>query len=390
MTVEQTITESMVETSEIRDTAPDSPKTSFLVSIIEAGRNKSGNRIYPEHVLRQAAPLFENARIFIDHKNLKEGLQASSRPEKRSFNDLAGVIKNVYFDQGSQRLQSEAVFLKDWVSNIARNHSDLVRLSINADVRAKKSRIDGEWVTVAQEILKVNSVDIVTVDGAGGKIIKVLESYKSEDFEMADEDKKNKDEGNEETTLTLESLQEDHPELVKELETTLTESITESVTKQLTEKFEEDFNKKLEEAKSGLTEDEVIEKALESALAEQKEALTAAHKAEIATLLESKTHEEKLNELLESAKLPEKSAEAIRNQFKGVTFEAVEESDGTEASSSIEVLENAVVDAIKAKRVELKEAGVDKSIHGLGESTSGEDKKIAKPVNDSIDKRMAI
>lgn len=161
--------------------AEDEQGLKWRVCIIKAGL--SGNRnYYPDTTLREAAPLFAGARVFV--KSDEEHLQGKGK----SFRNLIGRITDPVFVEGKGKdsgqieavlelLQSAedvpAKLLEAWQRNMAQ---DLFGFSIDADgiAKAEKSR------RVASKITKVHSVDLIIEPGAGGQIINLIEALNPE------------------------------------------------------------------------------------------------------------------------------------------------------------------------------------------------------------------
>lgn len=107
-------------------------------------------RQYSEEGVQRAIPLYENARVFLDHTG------PAGSP---SVDRLAGKLEGIYYDAPDRKLRARKleVQLTDKTSHalkMMKTHPDLVGLS--HDISGKES---GEGII--EEITKVHSVDIV-------------------------------------------------------------------------------------------------------------------------------------------------------------------------------------------------------------------------------------
>jgi hypothetical protein len=154
--------------------AVDDPKADgyrWLVQVIEAGPDKQGLANYPFGILREAAPLYEGAKVFA----LSQGQHASpANPYGKSVRDLVGWLSGVRSNdtgiEAKLNILRTASWLRDMiVDSFERGKQDLVGLShdILAKMRAGSSPRDVE------KIVRVDSVDVVYDPIAGGKFIRM-------------------------------------------------------------------------------------------------------------------------------------------------------------------------------------------------------------------------
>ena len=158
--------------------SPDSGK--WLIRVMRAGLSANSN-YYPDAVLREAAPLFEGARVF----NKSDAQHVKG--EGKAFNQLIGGLSGVRFAEGGAPDLGEiqavltliepagdvAVKLREAA---ARGLSGLFGFSIDADGAAKTQLREGRKVRVATSITKVQSVDLIVEPAAGGELIRMVES----------------------------------------------------------------------------------------------------------------------------------------------------------------------------------------------------------------------
>jgi hypothetical protein len=155
------------------------------VTVIKSGVSLNGN-YYPDKVLREAVPLFEGARVFVksDAEHIKGG--------GKDVRNIAGWIAGAKFVEGKAADTGRVVgqlHLSAAVSGIRtlvadawkRGKRDLVGLSIDAEGKATTAMREGRKVREAQRITKVASVDLIVEPGAGGQLIRMVESFNSEE-----------------------------------------------------------------------------------------------------------------------------------------------------------------------------------------------------------------
>lgn len=155
----------------------DDTGTKFLITVIEAGVSLN-NVNYPAKVLREAAPLFDGARVFVktDAEHIKG--------EGKSFTNLIGQLTKPRFVEsaGAKKqgaIQATLLVLKSAGDTavklreaVERDMTDLFGFSIDCDGNAKTAGKLRE----AQSILRVNSVDLIIEPGAGGRVIRMVEA----------------------------------------------------------------------------------------------------------------------------------------------------------------------------------------------------------------------
>jgi len=166
------------------------------VVILNSGWSKN-KRFYSPEVLNEAVLLFEGAKCYLDHEDVKGIVN-------RSVRELAGFYENVYFT--NNRLEGDLQFLDTEAGKIGlalaqesiKHNKPLAGLSLKGLGKLRKT----EEGHIVEELKKVNSVDIVSEPAAGGEFIKLYESI-MEDDEMKD--------------LTIEKLKTERPDLVQEI-----------------------------------------------------------------------------------------------------------------------------------------------------------------------------
>jgi len=153
----------------------------WRIRVIRAGL--SGNRnFYPDVVLREAAALFNGARVF--EKSDEEHIKGKGK----SFKQLVGQLSNAVFVEGKSTDSGEIQADLDVLSSsgdapakmleaFQRGMAGLFGFSIDADGSAKRDK----GRRVATKISRVNSVDLIIEPGAGGQLINLIEAINPEE-----------------------------------------------------------------------------------------------------------------------------------------------------------------------------------------------------------------
>lgn len=147
---------------------PDKPAGSRVrLRVIDAGIGSSG--IYPASTIESAAPLVApGTPIYADHPTVSEGYE---RPE-RSVRDLVGFIEGTgRYVAESHSIEAEASIIPQWREPLAAMHQH-----VGMSIRAAADVEEREGKRVIQRITAIESVDLVTKAGRGGKVLELLES----------------------------------------------------------------------------------------------------------------------------------------------------------------------------------------------------------------------
>lgn len=167
------------------EAAPAATGKKWGVLVIQEGMSKNRNR-YQRKVLQEAAPLYEGAKIYVDH-------QESERRYGRSARDVAGFLKNVQpvllnVNAGTTQeavarfaLAAEAVITKQSVRQEmldAYQEGNANLFGLSHDVRAESVTVmaEGGAFYDVQRIDSVSSVDLVTNPAAGGRVLRLVAS----------------------------------------------------------------------------------------------------------------------------------------------------------------------------------------------------------------------
>lgn len=159
--------------------APVKSGSKWRVKIIEAGWGSSG--YYGAEMLKNFGPKVFKAgtKVFMNHPSLSE---SSDRPE-RDVHQLAGKLTSdsVFTENG---LVADIEFYSHYAPIIKEMYED-VGLSIHALGEAKVGEAEGREGPIIESLVEdpLTSVDVVTVAGAGGKFLNLLESYTRKDAE---------------------------------------------------------------------------------------------------------------------------------------------------------------------------------------------------------------
>ena len=306
-------------------------KPRYHVQVLEVDKLGANRRIYPRRVMEEAYPLYEGAKVYLDHPTKTEDTQ---RPE-RSVRDLVGYLENVGPDMSADLVvvnhKEEVCPLIDEAISTGR---DLVGLSHNILGLTRIERQKDGPVQVVEAVGKVRSVDIVTEQAAGGRFREMLEGK----------------EGNI-MVETLEELKEAYPELLERYKEELRENIREEVESRVYGDKE-----KMKEAK----------KRMEEKLNELKEAISArdAQIEKLAGQLARMERERVLEGKLAESNLPEVAKERLRSIVEGQYedmekfAEAVEAAIKSEKEYLSKVTEAGKVTGLGSPRQEDQAAGL--------------------------------
>jgi hypothetical protein len=149
-------------------------KRRYEAKVIESGWGSSG--YYGASMLAEYGPKVFKAgtKVFMNHPSASE---ASDRPE-RDVHQLAGklVTDAVFRESG---LYAEIEFYSHYAP-VIEEMADDVGLSIHALGNAVEGEAEGRQGPIIESLVEdpFTSVDVVTVAGAGGKFVALLESYK--------------------------------------------------------------------------------------------------------------------------------------------------------------------------------------------------------------------
>lgn len=152
-------------------------KNKWRVKVIESGWGSSG--YYPSNVLAEYGPQVfkKGTKVFMNHPSISE---ANDRPE-RDVHQLAGkLVSDAFFDEVTNSLIADIQFYSHYAPIIEEMYED-VGLSIHALGNAYMGEAEGREGPIVESLVAdpLTSVDVVTVAGAGGKFISLLESYRS-------------------------------------------------------------------------------------------------------------------------------------------------------------------------------------------------------------------
>lgn len=187
----------------------------WKVKVIEAGWGSSG--YYSAEMLAQYGPSVfkKGTKVFMNHPSISE---SNDRPE-RDVEKLAGKLaSDAYFTENG--LVADIEFYSHYAPIIKEMAED-VGLSIHAMGNATVGEAEGRQGPIIESMVAdpLTSVDVVTVAGAGGKFLSLLESYTRKDDE-ANMLSESVSEGNEMLT------KEEFETAIADLKTVLVEAIS--------------------------------------------------------------------------------------------------------------------------------------------------------------------
>ena len=309
----------------------------WKVKVIQAGWGSSG--YYPAQMLEEYGPkVFKSGtKVYMNHPSASE---ESDRPE-RDLHQLAGkLVTDAKFEEDG--LFAEVEFYSHYAPVIKEMAGD-VGLSIRAYGDAKMGEADGREGPIIESLVEnpLTSVDVVTVAGAGGKFINLLESYRVKD-EAATLVAESLMEGNE-----MSITKEEFEAAIADLKATFVEALSplrESVSvlvESATAEPEETEIESVEDTAPALDPIDVAEKFNESGL--PKVALQR-----ISESLKSADNSKTVDELIENEKA---YADSLREAVAAPTAEVVgvvHEATKTGASSTADEFD-AIVSRISKK-----------------------------------------
>ena len=172
-----TATARVRETTVLGTVAPVSAASGrYEICIIEGDRWGSMG-YYPANVVERDGPTVfgTGTQMYLDHPTESEEFD---RPE-RSVRDLVGIISSTpTWDGDAKRLMAEATFFGPYADTL-REIAPHVGLSINAYATQEPMEVAGRYGPVTTAFVEAVSVDVVTKAGAGGAIVKAIESARS-------------------------------------------------------------------------------------------------------------------------------------------------------------------------------------------------------------------
>lgn len=192
------------------------------VVVIQSGMSANRN-FYSRGVLESALPLYEKARIYLDHQNEPTRFGRSTR-------DLAGFVKDVRGVMLAQEAGGEPIYALVGTAVVTKKatREELLEAweagepslyGLSHDVKASGKvyqHTDGEPAVRVDAIKKVESVDFVTNPAAGGRVMRLVASLDSQALVSLEEDGRM-------LTKLLEQLRKLKPEMVAALGATPTE-----------------------------------------------------------------------------------------------------------------------------------------------------------------------
>lgn len=169
----------IAEAIRIVESEPGTEGDVWNVEVLKEGMNVSGTRCYAPKSLRSVAKSMENLQCYIDHPVPND---VEARPE-RSVRELLGWYTGGKVKSGV--VQAKLHLLnsgpgKDIVAMIKeaaqRGNPSLVGISIRGTGDVEETNEKGHIYEMVHDIVSLESSDIVTKPGAGGRLLSVAES----------------------------------------------------------------------------------------------------------------------------------------------------------------------------------------------------------------------
>lgn len=152
------------------------------VTIIQAGTSLNGV-YYSDAVLRESAPLFDGARIFVksDIEHIKGSANAKDVRQLVGWVEAPRFVEGAAADTGRTVATIRLPGLPEETRNLLveatkAGRNDLVGLSIDATGAASMRLVEGKKVRAAKSITRVDSVDLIVEPGAGGRLVRLVEA----------------------------------------------------------------------------------------------------------------------------------------------------------------------------------------------------------------------
>ena len=152
------------------------------VVLVKAG-SSANKRYYSPELLKSAAPLFEGAHAFMDHKPLRPNREAVRLEGSRSIGELTGTYRNVRFDEAAGAIRADRLFARTRAGEDAfavavdvlegRIPKDSIGLSIS--YMGEQVWDEERNMNAIRQIHRVESVDDVISPAAGGAYIESAE-----------------------------------------------------------------------------------------------------------------------------------------------------------------------------------------------------------------------
>lgn len=275
----------------------------WRVTLINPGWSANGFYYSPQ-VLGAAAALYEGAKGFVNHTSESE---MKDRPE-RDVRDICGWYEGVRQEKdGSLTAEIHLLERYAWLGQDLKQKPSLYGLSHDVRGKTKIGEAAGRSGRIVEAIAQVKSVDVVTEAAAGGAFDQMIASNR--------QNPETPEEGPdimEWTTVTLEALRNERPDLVTKIEEaartaakseadTAMQSLRESVSTVSTE------NKTLRESLAAMRAENVITKKVSASNLPDKA------KERVQKLLESGALP-LANGALDVATLETRIAEAIQSE----------------------------------------------------------------------------
>lgn len=147
-----------------------------LIKLIKPGWGSSGH--YSADVLKRDAAVFRRGlHIFLDHPTAAE---EAERPEG-SLTRLAGELtRDAAWQDGPDGpgVYGEARFFAPYRETV-RELAPSIGMSIRASGRTKQGEAENRKGAIVEQLVAARSVDLVTLAGAGGKIVQMFEAARN-------------------------------------------------------------------------------------------------------------------------------------------------------------------------------------------------------------------
>lgn len=239
-----TRTEKLTEYADSKDLQL-TEEDSVIKGVKVLGVTSRNGRDYPRATIEAAKNLYEGAKVNVNHRE--------KPTDSRRYEDRIGILENVHLRPGDEGLFGDFRFnpkhqLAEQIKWDAQHAPE--NLGFSHDIRAQTIRRDGR--VIIEQILKVESVDLVANPATTNGLFENVESTEQED----------------EMKVTLESIKVDYPELIEEIKKEITANLNEAEQIKKLQDENAKITKELEELRLKdkiATDSLAIDKAIEEA-----------------------------------------------------------------------------------------------------------------------------
>lgn len=153
------------------------PAYEVEVTLVKPGWSANGN-YYAPSILSEALDKFRGVKAFADHGRRSDEIEM---PE-RSIKDIVGYYTTVWQDAGGairgtlKFVGESCTWLWPLIVETIKTGAALVELSLRGMGKLEAGKADGQEGMIVNELIRIDSVDVVTEASAGGRFDRLLAS----------------------------------------------------------------------------------------------------------------------------------------------------------------------------------------------------------------------